>query len=136
MTGRTTNEESIVRKTEAVSPQIYIGWNPVDDSGSVQFMLRDMVYENGEYVGLSDHKRLNTNGLGAFSVSIPEIAVTSFPGRDGQAHQGTEILMLIKDYFDYKFTKLLEQQEQMEQELAEAAEQGADEGSIPEPVIE
>lgn len=46
---RTTEISNATISTEAVAPRININWNPLDDSGSVQFQVQRMEFINGEF---------------------------------------------------------------------------------------
>lgn len=49
---RITETTNATIRTEAVSPRITIHWNPVDDSGFIQFQTSRMEFINDEFVRL------------------------------------------------------------------------------------
>lgn len=44
---RWSEEETVTIQKEAVSPNIFVNWNPFTDEAELEFHVRLMVYENG-----------------------------------------------------------------------------------------
>lgn len=116
MTSRVLTEENIARTRETVAPNITIQWNPYDNSGQVTFFLQDMVSENGVDQGLQPHKGLRGNMqigsvAGTMIVPMQDIMNSTIALPDGSTVPGYMLMVMIKSYFDAKFTEMLNAQD-------------------------
>ncbi|AMQ66023.1 hypothetical protein AAY80_074 [Stenotrophomonas phage vB_SmaS-DLP_6] len=117
MTSRVITEENVTRVRETVAPNITINWNPYDNSGQVTFFLQDMITENGVDKGLQPHRGLRGNSntgtvAGTMIVSMEEIMSSTLTLPDGSTAPGYMLMVMIKSYFDAKFTERLNSQDE------------------------
>lgn len=114
-TSRVITEESVTRIREAVSPKINIDWDPVTNEGSVTFFLQDMITENDVYKGLQPHRTLRADiesgqMQGVIIVPLSEIMASTIKTSTGDT-PGYVLMVLIKAYFEQKFSQLLNNQD-------------------------
>lgn len=100
MANRIEEVTNVNRTRETVAPHIIIEWNPVDNSGYVSFCLRDMIWEDGEFVGLTSQKTLKNLGPSdSIRVPIPHIMEANIPV-NGTTFSGMLLMGMIKSYFN------------------------------------
>lgn len=96
--------------TEAVAPRIAINWNPVDNSGNVEFWISQMETLNGVYKGMTLDTR---DGFHPMQFSLGEILGMVFDvpvGKDVEGNvvyqniPGTLLMGTIKAAFDKMYT--------------------------------
>lgn len=110
MAGRIEEVTNVKRVRETVAPQIIIDWNPVDNSGTVSFCLRDMIWEDDVFIGFEGHKLIKaTNAGGSIQVKIPDIMAADIP-LNGTTFSGMLLMGLIKSYFNMAFDAALDRQ--------------------------
>lgn len=123
MTRITEQTLQVVR--EAVAPRTEIYWNPLDNSGSVQFIVEDMLFENGEYVGLRPHGQYGGKEAALrevlinrrMSVDLADILSRSIDVKDPETKEvitsipGFMIMLAVKEVFDSIFAERLAAQQ-------------------------
>lgn len=115
---RIEENTAVTRTRETVSPQIMVNWNPEDDSGTVQFFLRDQVWENGVYAGLQKQTRLKNLGAGdSLTVDMQDIMSARIP-LGGAEFDGIILMGLIKSYVNNVMWPLAVQRQQAAEDAA------------------
>lgn len=127
MTRITEQTLQVVR--EAVAPRTEIYWNPLDNSGSVQFIVEDMIFENGEYIGLRPHGQYGRDAAlrevvinRRMSVDLADILSRNIDVKDPETKEvitsipGFMIMLAVKEVFDSVFAERLASQQAEEQD--------------------
>lgn len=112
---------------EAIAPRFDVLWDPATNTGPINWFLRDMVYRDGVYCGMTGHNAGHREQIGA-----PEVEDGRLPDRiedvmaatlvvDGVEYPGALLMGLVKARFDQRFKEYFVEKAAADAEAARVA---------------